>query len=102
LFDVTLGKDVSHIKIIDPIVIGFSDVCIRIRGIGVDWEVVNPILNSGRLDGDQFAVGVGGNESCSDVRIIGGVIENCTDTVNAYWNADGVSNEEENDNWIIG
>lgn len=94
--------DISDIEIRRPTIIGFSDVCIRARGNGSNWRLLGPgTMDSARQDKDNFACGFGIYGTVSDVLVEDMTIVNCHDTANNYWNGDGVSCEEFNDNIVI-
>jgi hypothetical protein len=104
----TSSHGFSNLVIDGLTVIGFSKQCIRLRGASTG-TIKNVNLNSGRQDGDRFAVGIQIEGSAHDITIEGsdtpgqyGIIENCHDSITgAYWNADGIACEEEQYNITI-
>jgi hypothetical protein len=93
--------DVSDVVVSHVTVIGFSKHCFRCRGTGGNWLFEAISANSGRQDGDNFAVGIGINEKAHDIVIRNSEFSNCHDSQNRYWNSDGISSEEENSDILI-
>lgn len=93
--------DVSDVSVSNVTVVGFSKHCFRCRGTGGNWLFEAITANSGRQDGDNFAVGIGINEKVHGIVIRNSEFSNCHDSQNRYWNADGISSEEENTDILI-
>lgn len=80
-------------------VIGFSKQAIRVRSNSQYISIIDFYLNSGRLDGDNFAVGIqiGDHHSpvgVSHVFIKNGHTLNSHSTLGSYYNGDGVVSEK--------
>jgi len=95
------NMNVSDVTISHVDVVGFSKHCFRCRGTGENWLFEAVMANSGRQDGDNFAVGIGINEKARGITIRNSEFSNCHDSQNRYWNGDGISSEEENSDILI-
>lgn len=87
-------------------VTGYSKQAIRLRGDSSDIEIANFDLNSGRQDGDLFAIGIQIEGTTHDVNIHDGIVRNShdgalTNGLDTYWNGDGITAESENYNITI-
>lgn len=96
------GKiDVSDVVVSHVAVVGFSKHCFRCRGTGQNWLFEAISANSGRQDRDNFAVGLGIYGQAHGIVVRDSEFANCHDSYNRYWNADGISSEEENYDILI-
>ena len=96
------GKiDVSDVVVSHVAVVGFSKHCFRCRGTGQNWLFEAVSVNSGRQDRDNFAVGLGIYGQARGIVVRDSEFANCHDSYNRYWNADGISSEEENSDILI-
>jgi hypothetical protein len=102
LFDHKNSADDVYVKgleIRNTDVTGFSKQAIRIRSNSQYISIIDFYLNSGRQDGDNFAVGIqiGDNQSIlgvSDVFIKNGQTLNSHSSLGNYFNGDGVVSEK--------
>lgn len=95
--DVASGSNtsasVTGLLINDVAVHGFSKGAIELAYGSNNVKITNVTGDSGRQDGDNFAIGIHLEDQVHDVLIQQVTMNNSTDTTHAYWNGDGFATE---------